>query len=73
MPHALFELVGLDQEIHREQLLAEVALVERGAEDHLVEPLELGQRKPRWQQLEPDRRVADLAAQALVRARMMAS
>jgi hypothetical protein len=32
------------------------------------QPLQLGQREPRRQQLEADRRVAELAAQPLVRA-----
>jgi len=36
----------LDQEIHREDLLPEVALVELGAEHQLAQPLELGQGEP---------------------------
>src|SRR5262245_55206282 len=67
VPHALLDLVGLDEQIHREDLLPEVPLVETGAEDDLVEPLQLGQRKARRQELEANRRVAHLAAQALVR------
>ena len=39
MSYVLLHLVGLDDEIHREDLLAEVALVEIGAEDDLVEAL----------------------------------
>jgi hypothetical protein len=69
VPDALLDLVGLDQQVHCQDLLPEVALVEAGAEDDLVEPLQLGQREPRRQQLEADRRVAGLAAQPLVRAR----
>ena len=69
MADALLDLVGLDEQIERQDLLAEVPLVELGAEDDLVEPLQLGEREPRRQQLEADGRVADLAAQALVRAR----
>src|ERR1043165_59605 len=66
MSYTLLRLVGLDEEIHREDLLAEVSLVELGTEDDLVQPLQLGQREPRRQQLEADGGVADLAAQALV-------
>src|SRR5262249_56727158 len=43
--NALFDLVGLDEQIEREDLLAEVPLVEIGPEDDLVEPLQLGQRE----------------------------
>src|SRR5882724_5644377 len=65
---ALLDLVGLDQEVHRQDLLPEVALVEVGPEDDLVQPLELGEREPRREELEADRGVADLAAQAIVSA-----
>jgi hypothetical protein len=43
----LLDLVGLDAQIHRQDLLAEVALVEVGAEDDLVHALQLRQREPR--------------------------
>src|SRR5689334_19836819 len=69
MSYTLLYVVGLDQEVHRQDLLPEVALVELGAEDDLVEPLQLGEREPRREHLEADRRVADLAAQPLVGAR----
>src|ERR1043165_9341341 len=68
MSYTLLHLVGLDEEIHREDLLAEVSLVEVGAEDDLVQPLQLCEREPRRQELEADRGVAPLAAQPLVRA-----
>ena len=41
MANALLHLVSLDEQIHREDLLAEVALVEIGTEDYLVEAPQL--------------------------------
>ena len=51
------QFVQLDQQPHRQDLLAEVPLVQRPAEDRLVQPLELGQGELPRQQLEPDRLV----------------
>ena len=56
-PEMLAELVGLDEQIHREDLLPEVPLVELGAEHDLVEALQLREREARRQELEADRRV----------------
>src|SRR5262245_36763654 len=67
--YALLDLVGLDEQIHCEDLFAEVAFVQIGAEDDLVQTLELREREARREQLESDRRVANLAPQPLVSAR----
>src|SRR4051812_45873559 len=59
-----FHLVGLDEEVHCEHALAEVALVESALEHELVEVLQLRERELFRQQLEADRLIAQLAAQA---------
>src|SRR6185503_654394 len=56
--------LGLEQ-AEREQLLAEVAFVERALEDRLVQRLELREGELLGEQLEPDGRVPDLRAQPL--------
>src|SRR5688572_11100678 len=63
MGDVLFDLVRLDEHAHRQDLLAEVPLVERAVEHGLVQPLKLREREARRQQLEADRLVADLAPQ----------
>src|SRR5262245_17953797 len=45
--HALLDLVRLYEQIHREDLLPEISLVQLGAENDLVEALELREREPR--------------------------
>ena len=57
-------LVGFDEEVHREHALAEIALVELALEHELVEMLKLGERELLRQELETDRLIAQLAAQA---------
>ena len=51
----LLDLVGLDQEIHREHALEEVAFVELSFEHQLVEVLKLRQCELPGKQLGPDR------------------
>src|SRR5690348_15400299 len=58
-----FDLVGLDEEVHCEHALAEVALVELALEHELVEVLKLRECELLRQQLEADRLIAQLAAQ----------
>src|SRR5262249_22468772 len=57
----LLHLVEIHEQIHGEDLLAEVALVERPLEDRLVDLLELRERELRGQELEPDGLVAHLS------------
>ena len=63
----LLHFVGLDQQIHGEHALAEVALVELALEHELVQVLELREREFLRQQLEADGLIAQLAAQPLER------
>ena len=63
MGDVLLDFVQLDEQVHREDLLAEVALVERAFQDRLVQPLELREGELPREQLEADRLVADLPLQ----------
>src|SRR4051812_7185540 len=65
--HVLLDFVGFDQQIHREDLLAEIALVDLALEHRLVELLQLGQRELRREQLEADGLVTHLSLQPLQR------
>src|SRR4030095_566253 len=53
------------EQSHAEDLFAEVALVQFGVEDCLVEMLELRKSELLGQQLEPDRLIPHLSSQAL--------
>src|SRR5207253_4888634 len=61
----LLHLIEGDEKVHAQDLLAEVALVERRLQDGLVQPLQLGQRELGRQQLETDRLVAHLVLEPL--------
>jgi hypothetical protein len=64
---SLSPLVEGREDVEQLQLAPEVAFVERAAEDGFVNALQLGERELPWEQLEADRRVLQLVAQALDR------
>src|SRR3954465_11529154 len=63
----LLDFVAFDQQIHRENLLAKITLVDLALEHRLVELLQLGERELRREQLEADGLVTHLSLQPLKR------
>jgi hypothetical protein len=67
MTDALRALAGRDDEAPIEHAAPEAVLVEAATEDRLVDEAQVAQTEVRWQQLEADRRVVELAADAFDR------
>ena len=65
MPDVGFDLVGVLQHTHLQQLLAEVPLVDLVAQGGLVESLDVTQRELVGQQLEAERVVAEFSVEPL--------
>src|SRR5690348_6686605 len=65
----LLDFVQLDEDFHRQDLFAEVPLVQLSLHDRLVKTLQLRQREFRGKQLKADRLIAHFSFQPLKRRR----
>ena len=63
--HVFLDLVQGDDEVHAQDLLAEIALVERRLQDRFVQPLQLRKGELRRQQFEANRLIAHLVFETL--------